>query len=250
MTIYSYSRLKCYEQCPRKYKFQYIDKIKIEARENVELFLGKRVHETLKKLYRDLQYQKENTLGELLDYLHYMWSKNWNDSIVIVKKKYCQEDYQNTASKYITDYYHRCKPFNHGRTIALDERIFINLNGSNGYKMIGYSDRLVKNDDSCYEIHDYKTSSRFPFGNKIYNEKQLALYSIGVKERYYDVKDIDLIWHYLKFNKEIKSSWTDEEIKKLKYNITRLIDSIETTKVFPVYHSKLCYWCRFKDICG
>jgi putative RecB family exonuclease len=58
MTIYSHSRLSCYEQCPRKYKLQYIDRIKIEVKETIELFLGKRVHETLKKLYHDLRYQK------------------------------------------------------------------------------------------------------------------------------------------------------------------------------------------------
>ena len=86
MTFYSYSRLKCFEQCPQKYKFQYIDKIKVEVKENIELFLGKRVHETLKKLYQDLQYQKLNTLEELLDFLHENWSKYWDNSIRVVKE--------------------------------------------------------------------------------------------------------------------------------------------------------------------
>jgi len=35
MIIYSYSRLNFYRQCPRKYKFQYIDKIKIKAEESI-----------------------------------------------------------------------------------------------------------------------------------------------------------------------------------------------------------------------
>ena len=50
MNIYSHSKLKCYEQCPQKFKLQYIDKIRIEFKESIELFLGKRVHETLKKV--------------------------------------------------------------------------------------------------------------------------------------------------------------------------------------------------------
>lgn len=59
MTLYSYSRLRCYEQCPQKYKFQYIDKIKIEAKESIELFLGKRVHKTLKNSIKILCTKKK-----------------------------------------------------------------------------------------------------------------------------------------------------------------------------------------------
>ena len=88
MTIYSHSRLSCYEQCPLKYKLQYINRMKTEVKESIEIFLGKSVHETLKKLYRDLQYWKLNSLEELLDFLHDRWTKNWSDEIVIVKKEY------------------------------------------------------------------------------------------------------------------------------------------------------------------
>ena len=66
MTIYSHSRLSCFEQCPQKFKLHYIDKVKTEVEESVEAFMGSRVHDTLEKLYRDLQYQKMNSLEDLL----------------------------------------------------------------------------------------------------------------------------------------------------------------------------------------
>ena len=50
MKTYSHSRLSTFEQCPLKFKFQYIDKIE-KAEESVEAFMGKRVHEVLEKLY-------------------------------------------------------------------------------------------------------------------------------------------------------------------------------------------------------
>jgi putative RecB family exonuclease len=249
MTIYSYSRLKCYEYCPQKYKLQYIDKIKIRFKETIELFLGKRVHETLKKLYRDLQYQKENTLDDLLVLLHAQWVKNWNDSIVIVKKEYNQEDYLRMAEQYITNYYNRYRPFNHGRTVALDERILINLNETGNYKLQGYIDRLTVGKVGCYEIHDYKTNSRLPLANNIQNDGQLALYSIGVKDLYPDVKNIRLILHYLKFNKEIVSTRSDDKLAELKNKTIQLIDTIEATTEFPANPSVLCHWCKFKSVC-
>ncbi len=48
------------------------------------------------------------------------------------------------AKKCITNYYYRYKPFDHGRTIALGERVLINLNGSSDYKMLGYIDKAYK----------------------------------------------------------------------------------------------------------
>jgi len=79
MTIYSHSRLSCHEQCPQKYKFQYTDKIKIEVKESIEVYLGRRVHETLENLYRNIQYRKLNTLEELLGFLCDKWNRNWNN---------------------------------------------------------------------------------------------------------------------------------------------------------------------------
>jgi putative RecB family exonuclease len=58
MSVYSHSRLSCYEQCPQKYKLKYLDKVKTEVEQSIEAFLGSRVHETLEKLYQDLRYQK------------------------------------------------------------------------------------------------------------------------------------------------------------------------------------------------
>jgi len=82
MTVYSHSRLSCYEQCPAKFKLQYIDKVETEVEQSVEAFLGSQVHETLEKLYRDLSYQKMNSLDELLCFFRDDWKKNWSDDIV------------------------------------------------------------------------------------------------------------------------------------------------------------------------
>ncbi len=127
MTVYSHSRLSYYEQCPQKYKLQYIDKVETEIEESVEAFLGSRVHETLEKLYRDVQHQKLNSLEELISFLQDEWKQNWSDDIVIVNSEYNQDNYLKMAKKYITDYYNRYKPFNKDKTVALEERILIDL---------------------------------------------------------------------------------------------------------------------------
>lgn len=250
MTIYSYSQLKCYEQCPKKYKLQYIDRVKINIGENIELFLGKRVHETLKKLYIDLSFNKINSLKDLLGYLHFKWNKNLNDPIVIVKESYTEEDYFKIAEQCITNYYNRYYPFNQDRTIAVEKQIKINLDGTGKYILRGYIDRISKTKDGCYHIHDYKTCSRRTSKEYLNKNRQLALYSIMLMRKYPYIKNVCLTLHFLKFDKEIKTKGNIEELGKVKKDVMKLIDTIEKTEEFLINPSKLCNWCKFKSICN
>lgn len=249
MTVYSHSRLSSFEQCPYKFKLQYIDKVEIEVSESVEAFMGNRVHETLEKLYRDLMFHKKNTLDDLLDFLNDEWAKNWNDAIVIVKEQYTSENYQSMARKFISDYYRRYDPFDQDKTIAIEERILINLDDSGEYTLQGYIDRLAEVSDGHYEIHDYKTSSRLPVPEYLQQDRQLALYSIGVKDRYPDASDVRLKWHFLAFDKELDSTRTEQELEDLKQNTIQLIDTIESAEEYPTNPSRLCDWCEYQEIC-
>jgi len=75
MATYSHSKICCFEQCPLRYKFQYIDKIKTEIEQSVEAFLGSMVHEALEKLYTDLKFQKVMKLDEVLDFYNELWQE-------------------------------------------------------------------------------------------------------------------------------------------------------------------------------
>ncbi len=249
MTVYSHSRLSCYEQCPQKFKLQYIDKIETEEEQTVEAFLGIRVHEALEKLYRDLAHQKTDTLEELLDFFSNEWTTNWTDDIIIVKEGYQADNYRNMGKKYLTDYYRRYQPFDQDKTVALEERIKISLDDEGKYKLQGYIDRLTETRDGYYEIHDYKTNSRLPLVEYLRSDRQLALYMIGVKNLYPDVKDVRLVWHFLKFDKEIDSTRTDEELLRLKKDTIQLIDTIEQDERFEAHPGFLCDWCEYHSCC-
>ncbi len=249
MTVYSHSRLSCYEQCPQKFKLQYIDKVETETEETIEAYLGTRVHEGLEKLYRDRDHQKLDSLDELLAFVREQWKSNFSDTIVIVKSEYTQKNYLKMAEKYLTDYYKRYHPFDQGRTVALEERILINLDPAGTYKLQGYIDRLTEQNDGYYEIHDYKTNSRLPLPDYIRTDRQLALYMIGVKNQYPDVKQVRLIWHFLKFDKEVDSTRTDAQLEELKQSTIQLIDTIEEDEEYAASPGGLCGWCEFKPVC-
>jgi putative RecB family exonuclease len=249
MTVYSHSRLSCYEQCPQKFKLQYIEKLETEEEQTVEAFLGIRVHEALEKLYRDLAHQKRNTLEELLGFFTTEWDTNWTDDISIVREEYHAENYLNMGKKYLSDYYQRYHPFNQGKTVALEDLIRITLDTEGNFKLQGYIDRLTETRDGFYEIHDYKTNSRMPLADYIRSDRQLALYMIGVQNQYPDVKDVKLIWHFLKFDKEIDSTRTDKELAQLKKDTIQLIETIEDDERYEAHPGYLCDWCEYQSCC-
>jgi putative RecB family exonuclease len=247
--IYSHSRLATFEQCPYKYKLKYVNAIDPIIKDTVETFLGRIVHETLEKLYLDLQYEKRSTLDNLLNFLYHKWYKNWNDEILIVKDRYTMENYLSLAKRFVTDYYETYEPFNSNRTIAIEDPIRVNLDEDNKYRLIGYIDRLAEAQNGYYEIHDYKTNSRLPHQKQLDNDRQLALYALGVKQKYPDVKEITLIWHFLRFNKEIRSKPSSKQFDYLKSQLISLIKTVENTTAFPRNPSMLCNWCEYRPIC-
>lgn len=65
MPFFSISKIGAYETCPLQYKYAYIDRIKVEAEDTVETFLGNIVHKVLEKLYRDKRFEKLMSLEEM-----------------------------------------------------------------------------------------------------------------------------------------------------------------------------------------
>jgi len=247
MPIYSHSRLGTFETCPLQYKFSYIDKIDRD-KQGIEAFVGSRFHDTMEKLYKDLKF-KTYSLKELLDYYEEQWDKEYTDEIVITKKDRTVKDYKNIGRKCIEDYYKRYQPFNQGRVLGVEQAIHIDLKGDGKYQLRGFVDRIVQADDDTYEVHDYKTSGHLPVQKYLDEDRQLALYQIGVENMWNDVKKVRLVWHYVVFDKEMSSTRTRAQLEALKKDTIGLIDKIESTKEFLPNESTLCDWCGYQDLC-
>jgi len=245
---YSHSQLSTYETCPHQYRLAYIDKIEVET-EGIEAFMGSRVHDALEKLYRDLKVTKLNTLEELLGFYRQEWEKNWNGMIRVVRKDYSPEDYRRLGEKCVTDYYKRYYPFDQGKTLGLEEYINFSLEEEKDCWIRGYIDRVTLVDSSVIEIHDYKTSSRLPTQEDVNSDRQLAFYQIGVAEKWQGVEEVRLIWHYLAFDKEIRSSRTPDELHQLCQATLELIRRIETDRQFLPKEGPLCNWCDYQGFC-
>jgi hypothetical protein len=89
--------------------------------------------------------------------------------------------------------------------------------------------------------------------NEANKDRQLALYQIGLTEIFPDVREVKLVWHFLRqgIRREVVKSATD--LDKLIDKIKALIDTIkkkeESGGQFPAKESILCNWCYYWEEC-
>lgn len=156
--------------------------------------------------------------------------------------------YFNKGIRFLINYFLKNTPFK-DNTIHTEKKILIPLDDKKEYFIVGYIDRLTHDkENNIFEVHDYKTGS-LKSQEELDEDRQLALYSIGVRESFNNVTNIKLVWHFLDSNKELTSERTIEQLMTLKINILKLIKKIESTKEFSTNRSNLCNWCEYKSKC-
>lgn len=246
MACFSHSRISTFEQCKYKYKLQYIDKIKVDIPTTIEAFMGDLVHRTLEKLYNELKFEKLNTKEELLAFFNDTWNKEYTPEVLIAKKSLTADNYKLMGEKYISTYYDHYHPFDQMTILGLETQDRMALSDGNQYHV--RIDKLGCVKDTYY-VCDYKTNSRMKDQDDADEDRQLAMYSIWVKDKYKDAKRVVLLWHMLAFDKEATSERTEKQLQKLHNEVVERIKEIETCTEFPTSTSSLCDYCIFKSMC-
>lgn len=249
MSVYSHSRLQAFETCPLKYKFRYIDRVETPIEETVEMFVGSRVHDVLEKLYNDLQLEKLDSLDGLLEFYQAEWKKEWNEGVKITRKEFSEKNYLDYGAKCIRHYYERYKPFNQSQTLATEMRLTFALDDQNQYRMTGFIDRAARRPDGAYEIHDYKTGGSAPSQDALDRDRQLALYQIGLRQKWPEAERVELVWHYVGRDMTLRSERTAAQLQELREATIRSIDQIEAEKEFKPEKGAWCEWCEFQPVC-
>jgi len=248
MSQYSHSKLSTFEDCKFKYKLRYIDNIRFESKKAAHFVLGTVVHETLEKLYKDLKFQKLNSLDDLNKFFEERWKRTYTKDVINPKEAegITEEHFKKMAWKYIEDYYNTYKPFNQLTILGLETSDKLKLANGSIYDI--RIDKLACK-DSTYFVCDYKTNLSLKEQSEADEDRQLAMYAHWVKQKFKDAKNVILLWHMLAFNKEVTSKRSESELKELEESVIKLIKEIERTKEFPTNPKKSCCFCEYKEMC-
>ena len=246
---FSPSKLDCYKECARRYRYRYVDRIS-RRRKTPETTVGVAVHAAFEELYGLVAGGKVPALPEVEALYDAALDAEWDDSIRLVDARFARADWRNVGAQCVRLYYEAHAPFSEDRTIAVEKRVgFPLVVEGREYRIEGFVDRLSLAPDGAFEIHDYKTAKNLPGQAHADADWQLALYELAVRREWPDARDVRLKWHYVRHGKTLTSVRDASARARLLEAVSGTIAAVKHDHQFAPNPGPLCDWCEYKDLC-
>lgn len=251
LSSYSVSSLGAFDECPRKFKFEKIEKPPVTERVAAHIYMGQVIHMALARLYEAASSGKLISLADILALYETEWEKPARGGIVCLDESMTVDDYITTGRETLTKYYNKYQPFSGGTLLAVERRIPLVLDGT-PFKFNTQIDRLWKRPDGVIEIWDYKTGKELPRKTDVRFRQQMGLYHLAVKQNWPQFENITVIQHALRQDEIIAETFSPDELDEIaeKFKL-RVFETLaaEKTDDYPTKEGAHCRWCDYLAIC-
>src|SRR5258705_8383413 len=112
---------------------------------------------------------------------------------------------------------------------------------------MGCAVRIALRPDGAVEIQACKPSARVRSQASVDEDRQLALYQIGVGARFGAHRPVRLVWRYLRQRRTLVSTRTPQQLAELAGQTRALIDRIRSETSFEARPSALCRRCGDRE---
>jgi putative RecB family exonuclease len=232
----SFSAFDCYNRCPAQYKFNYIDRVSVPKK--IELEFGSLMHSVVElALKRDPIVPAQAELEKFFDE---------NFSKITFDDELKKTQYHQVGREMIRVFHDSLTPGLRS-TIATEKRFYIDLTPK--HTLSGVIDRIDKLPFGAFEVIDYKTNFKPKTQDEVDRDKQLGIYQIAVNHFWPEAEDIRLSLFFLRTNQKLTTVRVASELNDLKKEIIATCDKIETDTEFKPRRNPLCDWCDYKHLC-
>jgi len=224
MKTISKSKVLCYVDCPRLYKFKYI--LKLPEQEHPAAGIGKTIHTMAENFYK-----KANANSNREECFEII--KSLLPDSPCEKTKFYAKNFHTLIMQEIEEHGEIKKPAYVEVTVEHE-----------GIK--GIVDKVIKFNDGTYGVADYKTGSPKNIKHYMY---ELSLYAWLI-EKTKGIKVTKVAVDKLK-NKGKIHEWypvTQNDMRKA-VALTRKVEALIKAGEFDMKKGQTCYWCPHKDLC-
>jgi len=236
----SYSKISTFEQCPLKFKFQYIEKL--PAKTTPHLLLGQTVHSAIDKFLKKPQDSRN------LDLLYALFRSDWKESRNIYRAQKALDMDLNTEKQFgkrglemLNNFYES----NFNSTPHASEQ-FVKAIVNEEIVFVGRIDRIELFGNG-FRVVDYKTGK---FSPMFIDFLQLNTYAWVMNK--FGMKTFSSVFYYLEEDKTVEREFDDEVLKNTEEELLKkmnyMLEYFKTGEFLPK-PSKLCGWCDYTDIC-
>ena len=242
---YSFSRIKCLNQCPLRYRYRYIQGLK-EAFRSIESFVGNTVHDILEWLYAERHRGWEADESAMLDRFATSWTENRDDAVAIIRIDDSEESYLKTGREMLIRFYRDTFARDRSETLALEKRLSVRL--SDTVVFTGFADRIGRTEKGRLFVIDYKTSKTEGDGSEFSEGLQAPLYAACVLADS-DEEEALAGYHYLRHGTTRWQQVDGERGAQLLERFLDLANEAAAAGEFPARPGILCAWCGFNAQC-
>ena len=181
-TVYSFSRLKLFNECRHAYFLTYV--LKCDKKPNIYSEIGTIIHEVLE----DVQGGKNIPVEERIEMF-----EDKVDECKIFGIEFVNEKIEE---KYVENIKHCLRNFKplQGVKFEIEKEIRLELGSS---VLTGFIDLVIHNEDGTVSVIDFKTSSKYAKKDLPKNANQLIIYGLALEQMGYVVRDVK--WMMLKY---------------------------------------------------
>ncbi|MGH7295834.1 MAG: RecB family exonuclease [Polyangiaceae bacterium] len=233
----SYSRIQRYEQCPRSFRFHYVDKL--DSLPGPELVFGKAMHRVLEQLVAEHALERE-AAPLSLERAERLWQLRWiQDGLTGVGSFY--EGLRMLESFVASD-----GVVEPSSILAVEQSFEIAIGR---FRVVGAIDRVDRTGERSIVVRDYKSGWLIPSREELWEHLQLGIYALAARELWPWAEQVELQLNMLRHDVKLKTSRTDAELDAVRRYVEVLGERLEADEEFGPRPSTACAHCDHRAHC-
>ena len=233
----SFSRIDTYQNCPRKFRYAYIDRL--PGKPGPHLSFGTSIHGALEGFY-DRKLPACPSEQELLDLLY----ESWDSTGFAEVSRDEQLAFYRHGQDVLRRFHRRAAPT---YRLPADTEAWFELPVDHQAVVVGSIDRVDVDDDGHLHVIDYKTNRKVRNRDRVAKSLQLSIYALACRHLYGRLP-ATVCLDFVVPGVEIRVDVDDLDLEGARQAVLDTAAAVRA-EAFEPTPNPLCDWCDFRPIC-